>query len=149
MKIKNIIAVAAALLFTVGAFAQGPAQMGRMGGPGGGHGGRHFDPANMDKEILTQINLTPAQSKRIDNLKLALKPQYAALMAGGGRPDRTKMMAVRKVYTDKLQKILSKGQYAKYQQLVEERRAKMRAAWGGGHGGPGGGGPGGGGMGGH
>jgi hypothetical protein len=107
----------------------------------------------MERDLLKQVNATPAQMKRIEPFLAheikemeALRPQSKPGSPPPPRPDfRTlmpKFQAIRAEFDGKLSKVLSKDQFKKYSDL----RAQMRARRGrGGFGRPGGppGGPGG------
>jgi len=116
--------------------AQGPGGPGGMRGPGGPGGGfaamRKMMEAREDA-IFTKIHVTPGQKKKILALRAEINAKREAMMKGGGRPDRSKMVALRDERDLKLSHILSKDQFTQYKTLRMQMMPRM-----GGRGGPGG-----------
>jgi len=117
---------------------QQPSDPRGMGGPG------NFDPAafidrQMD-ELKDGLELSADQEKQVRDILTAgsetMRKAREDMQDGGDREAmREKMSKMREDQVTKIKAVLSEEQFAKYQQIQEERREQMRQN-GGGMGGP-------------
>ncbi len=112
-------------------------------GPGGGMGGGNFDPAafvdRQMEELKTGLELSDDQEKQVREIITAgfetMRTAREGMQDGGDREAmREKMQKMREEQTAKIKAVLSEEQFAKYEQIQQERRERMRQ--GGGFGGP-------------
>jgi Spy/CpxP family protein refolding chaperone len=100
--------------------------------------------AKMEDGIFAQLNLSPAQKKKIMAMRAERDAKMKKAMAAapkGGDP-RAAFQAMRPIgqeYRKQIETVMNPTQKAKYEDLRKAQMAKMRAAFGGGRGGPGGG----------
>ncbi|MBS1716275.1 MAG: Spy/CpxP family protein refolding chaperone [Armatimonadetes bacterium] len=158
---KRLLILSLLAVSTASLLAQAPGP--KAGAPGQGGAGGHGEKMNrmgqMEKEILSKLNLTADQKKQIAALQKQLKPKREALMAQmkDAKGDRTKMQALRpqfqalrKEHEEGLMKILTPAQQKQFKDAIaqwmkDHPRPGGGAGGGGGRPGPGGaGGPGGG-----
>ncbi|WP_297093776.1 hypothetical protein [uncultured Draconibacterium sp.] len=106
-------------------------------------GQRQFDPEEMAKrqteQFKTDLELNDTQAEKMEKVLLASYKEMGTMRQEmSGEEDRTKMRekmtAMREDQQKEIKKILTEEQFAKYEKLMEERRANRRrgAAGGGG-----------------
>jgi len=110
--------------------------------PGGMGGGGNFDPAafvdrQMD-ELKEGLELTDEQTEKVREIITAgfetMRNAREEMQDGDRDAMREKMQQMREEQTAKIKEVLSAEQFAKYEQIQQERRERMRQ--GGGFGGP-------------
>lgn len=94
--------------------------------------------AKMEDDMYAKVGVTPGQKKKLVALRAERMAKMDAIMKSGKRPDPATGKAMRAEYDAKLQKILSKAQYTKYEALRQQMRAQFGRGRPGGPGGPGG-----------
>lgn len=111
---------------------------------GGGMGGGNFDPAafvdRQMEELKEGLELSDDQEKQVREIITAgfetMREAREGMQDGGDREAmREKMQQMREEQTEKIKAVLSEEQFAKYEQIQQERRERMRQG-GGGFGGP-------------
>nr|WP_321356711.1 hypothetical protein [uncultured Draconibacterium sp.] len=104
-------------------------------------GQRQFDPEEMAKtqteQFKTELELNATQTEKMEKVLLTSNKEMTAMRQEmSGEEDRTKMrekmMAMRTEQQKEIKKILTDEQFAKYEKLMEERRANRRGRAGGG-----------------
>lgn len=134
---KVMILFAAILAFTAASFAQttdiqtapNNAKMEKMHGKKGGH---HMKGAhtNMKKEL----NLSADQEKRMKDIGNTYKGKFQAIRTDNElnkEQKRTKIQELQKSHDAEIKGVLSADQYAKFTDLKQQRRDKMKAHKGG------------------
>lgn len=115
----------------------------QMSPAGGGMGGGNFDPAafvdRQMEELKEGLELSDDQEKQVREIITAgfetMRTAREGMQDGGDREAmREKMQQMREEQTEKIKAVLSEEQFAKYEQIQQERRERMRQ--GGGFGGP-------------
>ncbi len=99
----------------------------------GGKGGRMTVEQQME-QLSTNLNLTDEQKPKVKAVleDTSKKMQEIFSSAGGNREEAMKkMQPVREEQTAKLKGILNADQFAKWQKMEEERRARMGGGKGG------------------
>ena len=124
MKRTILLSILSTCLFCFNAaFAQGPGQ-------GQGRGQRMSSEERL-KTTMDQINesieMTDEQQEQVTQVFTVFYSQMDTLRSNSsGRPDRTKLEALRNERDKKIKEILDKKQYKTYLKVLEEQRNAMR-----------------------
>ena len=111
----------------------------QMSPAGGGMGGGNFDPAafvdRQMEELKEGLELSDDQEKQVREIITAgfetMRTAREGMQDGGDREAmREKMQQMRDEQTAKIKAVLTEEQFAKYEQIQQERRERMRQGGG-------------------
>lgn len=122
---KLLVSFAMAAILAMGVFASaqtaGPKGQAPKGQPKQGERRGGFGMGG-GKRLMEQLNLTEAQKKKFEDLRMKMRDEMKKNIQAGQKPDPTKMKAAMEKYQKDIMAILTPAQQAKYKQLLEEMR---------------------------